>query len=100
MKEKDRNMSSRTQAGSTSTIMRLSGIEWVSKHEGQCTGGTGRLFRISRISTKEKGMLLLFSGFGIFFHVIIFDFKFGSIAQLVLKIQYFLSQRMDDDCAI
>ena len=39
-------------------------------------GGTGRLFRISRVSTEEKGTISLFWGFRGFLHDVIFDFKF------------------------
>ena len=59
--------------------MRLPGIKWVSEQEGWIRGGTGRLFRKSRIWAGGKGVISLFWGSGFFFHdVMIFDFKFGS----------------------
>ena len=79
VKGKGQSMISRAQAGTTSTTMRLPGIKWVSEQEGWGRGGTGRLFRNSRIRAEEKGIISLFWGFWNFFHdVMIFDFKFGS----------------------
>ena len=71
-------MISRTQTETKSTDIRLPGIEWVSE-QGWVRGGTGRLFRKSRIWAEGKGIISLFWGSGFFFHdVMIFDFKFGS----------------------
>ena len=79
VKGKGQSMISRTQTGTKSTTTRLPGIKWVSEQEGCGGGGTGRLFRNSRIRAEEKGIISLFWGLWIFFHdVMIFDFKFSS----------------------
>ena len=79
VKGKGRSMILRTQTGTKSTAMRLPGIKWVAEQEGWGRGGTGRLFRKSRIWAEGKGIISLFWGSGFFFHdVMIFDFKFGS----------------------